>query len=74
MNTNNLHLKMLSMISDYHYDDRLSERANKEMILDCYGLLNHDNATLRREFNTCDIYSITEFLNEQCRDNKYCLF
>lgn len=72
MSTNNLHLKMLSMISDHRYDDRLSERANKEMILDCYGPLNHDNTTLRREFNTCDIYSIIEFLNEQCRDNKYC--
>ena len=72
MNVKNLHLKMLSMISGYRYDNKISERANKEMLLNHYGLLNCNAATTKKEFSANDTYSISEFLQEQCRNNKYC--
>lgn len=72
MNVNNLHLKMLSMISGYRYDDKISERANKEIILNHYGLLGCSAATTKKEFSANDTHSISEFLQEQCRNNKYC--
>lgn len=72
MSANNLHLKMLFMISGCRYDDEISERANKEIILDRYGLLGRSTTTVKKEFNANDAYSISEFLQEQCRNDRYC--
>ena len=72
MSVNNLHLKMFSIISGCSYDDKISERANKEIILGHYGLLSCNTTTIKKEFNTKDIYSIGEFLQEQCQNNRYC--
>lgn len=72
MQKNNLHLRMLSVISNYHYNDRISERANKEAILDHYGLLNHSSTTVKKSFNAFCKKQVESFLHQECKDDKYC--
>lgn len=67
-----LHLKILSMVSGYKYDDKISKRANKEAILSYYGLLRHNVTTIKKDFDISDKYLIERFLHEQCNTHRYC--
>ena len=63
---------MFSLISGYRYDDEISERANKEAILNHYGLLGDSATTIKKCFDSSNIYLVEEFLREQSYMNRYC--